>query len=197
MIEKPGSMRTSSSLAGIEGTSNTKSFSGSDIRCYAKVGKKLYSWASLQTITVSTARSMVAVRGIGSSEPLGFTRGVRTIAGTLIFAIIDRSELQRIFNDLYKVDSMSGINFADALPPFDIHLTGENEGGGSMAMAIKGVILSNTGTTISVDDLMQEETFTYIAQSIDPLTSLGSYTEKERYSLASQEIFSILGDDIV
>ena len=80
----------------------------------------------------------------------------------------------------------------DTLPPFDIHLMGHNEGGATMSYVIKDVILTNTGTTFSVDDMMLEETFTYIARTVQSLdVSPPSYKGRQQ-NLAYNEVKDLL-----
>jgi len=58
--------------------------------------------------------------------------------------------------------------YADQIPPFNITLTGSNEYGISMLMRIYGVELLNEGYGISIDDLMSEMQYTYVAKAISP-----------------------------
>ena len=58
--------------------------------------------------------------------------------------------------------------YADQIPPFNITLTGSNEYGVSMIMRVYGVELLNEGYGISIDDLMSEMQYTYVAKEISP-----------------------------
>jgi hypothetical protein len=58
--------------------------------------------------------------------------------------------------------------YVDQIPPFDITLVGSNEYGVSTAMAIIGVELVNEGYGISIDDLVSEQQYTFIAREIVP-----------------------------
>jgi hypothetical protein len=60
--------------------------------------------------------------------------------------------------------------YADQVPPFDIVLTGANEVGQIMAMSILGAEILNEGSGISVDDIVNEMAFTYVARDINPWT---------------------------
>ena len=61
--------------------------------------------------------------------------------------------------------------YVDQIPPFDITLVGSNEYGASTMMAILGVELVNEGYGISIDDLVSEQQYTFIAREIVPWTS--------------------------
>ncbi len=123
----------------------------------------------IQTITVSSARSIAPVRTLGTVPPQGYTRGARTIAGTMIFSNLLRDS----FIEHYQQGRESGETdfqsfFVDQLPSFDIVLTAANEYGAIANSVIKGVTISNFGTTMSVDDMYMESTYTYVAENFWP-----------------------------
>ena len=62
--------------------------------------------------------------------------------------------------------------YVDQIPPFDITLVGSNEYGISTAMAIVGCELVNEGYGISIDDLVSEQQYTFIAREIVPWTQI-------------------------
>lgn len=59
-------------------------------------------------------------------------------------------------------------NYSDQIPPFTISLTGANESGQTMVMAILGVELLNEGVGISIDDIVNETQMTFVARTIIP-----------------------------
>lgn len=62
--------------------------------------------------------------------------------------------------------------YVDQIPPFDITLTGSNEQGTVVSMAIIGVELVNEGYGISIDDLVSEYQYTFVAREVLPWTRL-------------------------
>ena len=71
--------------------------------------------------------------------------------------------------------SETGLFFAplaDMLPPFDIVLSFFNEYGLGAKMKIYGVTIVDEGQTMSVDDLITEQTYVYMARGIQPLVSM-------------------------
>lgn len=58
--------------------------------------------------------------------------------------------------------------YPDQIPPFDITLTASNEYGAVVSMAVIGVELVNEGYGISIDDLVSEFQYTFIAREIVP-----------------------------
>jgi hypothetical protein len=164
---------------------NFQSYSGTDISAFiylpllaksslkGKLAKKAKALATLQTLSISSTRSVSPVRVLGRSSPMAYTRGARTIAGTLVFASVN----QDVFQDIYDHDiaestlQSSSSMLSDQLPPFSIVITAANEKGGAAIQVIHGVTLVNYGTTYSIDDLYTEVTYTYVATDVLPLIS--------------------------
>lgn len=124
----------------------------------------------LQTISYSIHRENKPVRRIGHTNPAGFVKGPRTIAGSLIFTVFDQYTFYRL-QEYQKIVGMRVFPLADMLPPFDIVLSFANETGSFSKMRIYGVTIVDEGQTMSIDDLITEQTYTYMARGIQPLTS--------------------------
>ena len=123
----------------------------------------------LQTLSYSIHRENHPVRVLGHTSPIGFVKSGRTIAGSMIFTVFNNYAFYRlqqyqnaISNRLYPV--------ADMLPPFDMVLTFANEYGVLSKMKIYGITFIDEGGTMSIDDLLTENTYTYMARGIQPLT---------------------------
>lgn len=58
--------------------------------------------------------------------------------------------------------------YADQIPPFDIVLAAANEYGAQSVMKIFGVELLNENSGVSIDDIVTEQQYTWIARSITP-----------------------------
>lgn len=165
---------------------NFQSFSGSDISAYIYLPlatknsallknntPKSKLLAQIQTISISSTRSISPVRVLGRESPVAYTRGARTFAGTLVFASVNED----VFRDIYDQDIASSMMASstsltsDQLPPFSIVITAANEKGAAAIQVVHGVTLVNYGTTYSVDDLYTEVTYSYVATDIIPLTA--------------------------
>ena len=185
-------------------SNNFQTFSGSDIKAVmylplltkGSIQKadtvKFKVFADLQTISISSTRSVSPIRVFGKSSPIAYTRGARTIAGSLVFATIRKDP----FNDVADASiAESYINastslIADQLPPFSIIITASNELGAVALQAVHGVTITNYGTTYSVDDLYTETTYTYVATDVVPLIE-GDTSRNINPSLNGQrQIFS-------
>ena len=51
----------------------------------------------------------------------------------------------------------------DEIPPFNVLIRGANEYGAMSSGILVNVVLTNFGTTFSVDDLYTEATYSYVA----------------------------------
>jgi len=139
---------------------------------------------NIQTLTFSTHREKFPARALGHVGARGYTRGPRTIGGTMIFTVFNKSvltELMQLDNmvETSSVDAGRGktagvdqIVLVDQIPPFDISILFANETGSLSKMAIYGVEMVNEGQTMSIEDLVTESVVSYVARHIDPMTSL-------------------------
>lgn len=143
---------------------NTKTVGESDI----------LEMAEIQTISYSIHRENSPIRTLGHVNPRGFVKGGRTIAGSLIFTVFNEYAFYRI-KEFRQMMSETGLFFAplaDMLPPFDIVLSFFNEYGMASKMKIYGVTIVDEGGTMSVDDLITEQTYTFMARGMQPLVSM-------------------------
>jgi hypothetical protein len=139
---------------------------------------KFKVWAELQTLTVSSERPPGPVRTLGFANVRDYVRGVRTIAGSLIFTVFDRD----VFADIYQKSPHESLSeyplYVDEIPQFNIIVTATNEMGVSAGAAIMGVTLTNYGTTYSIDDLMLEATYTYVAKYVHPFMNPSNWRQE-------------------
>ena len=63
-------------------------------------------------------------------------------------------------------------HYSDQIPPFDITITFSNEYGQAATRSIYGVELLNEGSGASMDDIVIEETMTYVARECGPMVAL-------------------------
>lgn len=122
----------------------------------------------LQTISYSLHRENTPVRFVGHVSPVGFVKGPRTIAGSMIFTVFNMYAFYRL--QQYQQAITRGLYpLADMMPPVDVVLTFSNESGSISKMKIWGMTIVDEGGTFSIDDLLSESTFTWMARSITPL----------------------------
>jgi hypothetical protein len=149
---------------------------------------------SLQTITFSIFREKFPIRTLGRTYTRGYTRGSRTIAGSMIFTMLWAHALHELTNlrlALYNTGtSDNGESFIpepvavimDQLPPMDFTLIAANELGDMSQMRLYGVEFVTEGTTMSIHDLLTETVSQYVAQDIEPWQSYVHRTDKRRDS---------------
>lgn len=169
-----------SSIYGKQGLNN--SYSGADIvATITPAHGKPQIFGEIQTISYSIYRPMTPVHTLGRIGPKGVVRGQRTIAGSLIFTVFDRHALKKALdgykftnptNDRFKfsedeLNEMDKYMKTDEMPPFDINITFLNEYGSNSTMNLYGVHIFSEGQTMSIEDMITENTMQYIAMDID------------------------------
>jgi hypothetical protein len=159
------------------------SFSGADIVASIRTsGGKPIVFGEIQTISYSIYRPMQPVYSLGRVNPKGVVRGPRTIAGSMIFTVFDRHVLKQVM-DSYKnqdqsfkasygmdssdIDNLRKYAKTDEMPPFDINISFMNEYGQSATLDIYGIYIMSEGQTMSIEDMITENTMQYIAMDIN------------------------------
>jgi len=169
-------------------------------------GQESLTLGELQTISYSIHRENSPIRTIGNVNPKGFIKGGRTIAGSLIFTTFREYAFYRLQAFRKFLSNTSNNQFfaplGDMLPPFDIVLTFFDEYGGGSKMKIFGVTLVDEGQTVSVDDLITEQTYTFMARGIQPMIRLtaeeqNSPRETEEYERDIRISNNVFGDKVV
>lgn len=184
---------------------------------------------SIQAISVSVSREKMPNYVMGRADPVGFSRGKRGIAGSMVGVVFNQSWLMhtvrgntdqtaeqagtvfwassREYRQFLRLTSQPGNTdsdadqfrqipgsntavefytgrtrqhawYADQILPFNVVITGANEYGGGVAKSIIGVEILNEATGVSVDDIMIDESHTYIALGVTPWMSLGFRSPK-------------------
>lgn len=80
--------------------------------------------------------------------------------------------------------------YADQIPPFDITVTFVNEYGQAAVRSIYGVELLNEGSGASMDDIVIEETMTYVARELGPMYAIKVDKDADATSLKLNDILS-------
>lgn len=212
LINQPGAFELARKLAKQSPNGQVETynaFSGADIQAVISVPTSSYNkgagkppiffLGNLQTLSISSTRSVSPVRVLGRASPVQYLKGARTVAGTLSFATINQS----VFNEIYDVSLRESFSTADTsflvdqLPPFDIVLTAVTEKGGVASQIIRQVSIINTGTTYSVDDLYTEQTYSYVALDATPLFAKDLKTAREEILNFFNEQASIAANSLL
>lgn len=164
------------------------SFSGCDIRAMAfnsRVGR-FEELANIQTLSYSVHREKHPVRALGSTHVRQYTRGPRTIAGSVVFTVFNTSVLGGLLG-LEEREIEAGLwrpVTVDQIPPFHIVLLFASEYNVISSMVLYNVEIIDEGQVMSIEDLITENTCTYVASHFAPLRPVTSTTGKSAYMKA-------------
>lgn len=131
----------------------------------------------LATASYSIYREKNPVRTLSKISVRGFTKGSRTVAGTLIFTVFDKHIVNRIRAEVPYLRDMVRIK-TDELPTFDLYITMGNEYGASARINLYGLTIVDEGKVLSIEDLFTENQWSYMARDIDLLDDIGAEQNK-------------------
>lgn len=161
----------------------TFTFSGSDCRVIIEVAETPQTLQKprfakqileLTTISISIHRAKSQVRAWGYINPKGVARSGRTIAGTMVMTKFTADVLMG-FLQAHVIRETSKDSYymkVDQLPPFNLSLIFTNEYGYASYQRLLGVEFVTEGNVYSVQDMITEQTVTYLAKDFTPLLPL-------------------------
>lgn len=172
---------------------------------------------SIQTLSYQIHTDIAPVRALKFKYPKGYCVGQRLVAGSIIATVLDEHPFQQImeFNNLYyyllsKTDddyrrydilaTLSGVDdsssVVDEIPPMNVLIRGANELGDVVEGSIYGLKLINDGSVISAQDMITEQTLSFVAQDIDPLRNVSRGPRNTKPNLLNyRPASSILNND--
>lgn len=144
-----------------------KTFTGTDTLVFIIFpNTKPILLGSLTTLSYSLYRHKTPVPLLGRISTGGCTRGTRVVAGTMIFTLINQHWVNELANKVGYISQYNKIK-ADELPIFDLMIVSANEFGSSASAFIYGVDFTEEAGVVSIEDLMMENTFKFVARDID------------------------------
>lgn len=158
-----------------------QTFTGSDVRLMIEsaeqpAGSTRYYKQLLEatTISVSIHREVAPVRAGGYINPKGFALGKRTIAGSLIVTQFTADVLMSFLQGIMMNDTSKDSTFTkvDQLPPFNITMIFTNEYGYASQRTLLGVKFVTDGVVYSIQDMLVEQTISWMATDFTPLLPL-------------------------
>lgn len=148
---------------------NAQNSSGKNIET-----KPIIELGSVYSITYSSYREKIAIRTLGRVSAKDYTKGQRTIAGSMNFAVFQSHELM----DFLKVgDWANDIVLLDQLPKFNMMLLMLNEYGGASILHLFGVTIATESQQTSVEDLALMNNVTFYAEDIMTIENVGNLFE--------------------
>lgn len=132
-------------------------------------------------------------QGILSGESVSSRNFAHDIGAAATAQFLDiQGDITTELTRLYKQVGEQKLRYSDQIPEFDIVLTMVNESGDAAFVMIGGIVLVNEGWGYTLDDLVSESAFTYVARYITPLTSLRDdlFNESNKLNAAVRPGFS-------
>lgn len=124
-----------------------------------------------------------------STEMKFFTRAHNTLPGDPAH----RRGIAEVSEQLRDVVSKTPY-YADQIPPFDITITFVNEYGQAAVRSIYGCELLNEGSGASMDDIVIEETMTYVARELGPMYRIAS-DQLDKFNV--DDLGALINKDVV
>lgn len=119
-------------------------------------------------LAISSRRSVPPVRRLGEVSPVAHAKGVRTLAGTMIMALLKKDPLVELYGPDAGDQQDNSPFFIDRVPPFHLILTATNEYGHTISAGIFHVTIVDFGTTLSVNDMFTEFQYSFKALYMTP-----------------------------
>jgi hypothetical protein len=159
------------------------SYAGVNVRALLEIGDNPSGQAryakqlvELTTISISIHRAKSPASALGFIGMKGYARSRRTIAGTMVFTQFTRDVFFEFLNSCLMTDLSKDTNYVkvDQLPLFNMTLLFTNEYGYVSYRRLYGIDFLTDGTIYSVNDLMTEQTISYVASDFTPLMQLNT-----------------------
>ena len=140
-----------------------------------KTDTGLNTLGMVHTISYSSYREKFAVRTLGKVQAKGYTAGPRTVAGTMVFNVVQEHELMKLAGSIEESEaSHPRALLLDQLDPFNLMLVFSNEYGSYSIMILFDVTIQSEGQSMSVEEIITKNTMNFYATDIVPLTPIGN-----------------------
>ena len=165
------------------------SYSGCDIVASVNItipGQETITrvFGSLQTFSYSIHQEKSPVRTLGDVNAITYVDGPRTIAGSMVFAVLDKHVIHEIYDEVTKKGQYVNKHYLmDELPNFDITLSFANEYGRQSTISVYGCTIIDEGQIMSINDIMTENTYHYYATDIKYMDESDNYYKLNEKSI--------------
>jgi hypothetical protein len=130
---------------------------------------------------------------LGHTKTKGYTYGPRTVAGNLIFTVFDHHVFYRL---LKKTEAKNTRILSDELPPFDIVISFGSEYSKKSKMVIKGVTIVDEGQVMSINDMITENTMSFVARDVDLMKPIDSAYHSSVDNVDRNSIYNQLSTEV-
>jgi hypothetical protein len=154
------------------------------------IGDIVKELGSLHSLSYSSFREKNAVRTLGRTHAKAYTRGQRTIAGTMIFNILQAHELMDFANA--GLNDSDHVAMLDQIEPFNLIISFTNEYGAVSVMHLFNVDVNTESQSMSIDQIGTSNTMSFYAQDMLPITNVGNLfkdTHEMLYSALSSDSY--------
>lgn len=136
----------------------------------------IFNLGSIHTLSYSSFREKFAVRTLGRIQAKAYTRGPRTIAGTMVFTVMQEHELFKLVGSGEKGRDASHPEavMLDQIQPFNLLLSFANEYGGYSVLHLFDIDLQSEGQEMSIDQIVTHNTMNFYAREMLPMTNVGN-----------------------
>jgi len=175
-----GSLETDKKFLQIQKASRATDQRINDIKKNLKKRNELsyVKFDNIHTVSYSSFREKFAVRSLGRTHAKGYTRGPRTIAGTMVFNTMQEQALMGLTNKEYVLDKDNAPHpnaiSVDQIEPFNFLFVFANEYGAYSVMHLFGIEISSEGQEMSIDNLLTQNTFNFYATDLVPMQNIGN-----------------------
>ena len=170
------------------------SYSGADCDVFAIRGTNdIKQLKSVATVSVSVYDAKAPVRALGYRSVKGYTRSIRTVAGSIVFIVVEGHPLEdlmdfsgnhfHIDSEELQVERASGKLGEKTIPlgsifPFNLLLLYKNEIGNGAGLEIDDVEFVSEGIVTSVNDMVTEVVVQFVATDFRQLrrSNIQSYS---------------------
>lgn len=183
------------------------SYSGSDVKALIKntyMNAEYKVLNTLTTVSFSVNEQKSPVRRLGRRHVVGFTKAIRTIAGTMVLTVLKGHPLTEFYtlDQYYKSGEMgqgvhrdNSYHFATNVPPFDLRLIYQTEHNSNYyaQLEILGIEIISQSIVTSVNDMITECVLQFVARDYKEfINHVSSVTEdkvrENRAKLQLQDI---------
>ena len=165
------------------------SYSGCDIVASVNItipGQETITrvFGSLQTFSYSIHQEKSPVRTLGDVNAITYVDGPRTIAGSMVFAVLDKHVIHEIYDEVTKKGQYVNKHYLmDELPNFDITLSFANEYGHQSTISVYNCTIIDEGQIMSINDILTENTYHYYATDIKYMDESDNYYKLNEKSI--------------
>jgi len=189
------------------------SFSGADVRAFVyteNTSDTGYFLDSLATISFQINEQKSPVRRLGRPHVVGFTKSIRTIAGTMVLIILrDHPAAKHINQGRYKSigvtsDTLNSNKFFTNSKPFDLRLTYQSEdnlfktgysdnqnGLTHSELLIQGIEIISQSIVTSINDMMTEVVVQFMAKDCTEFST----AERIKKNAESQSVSAVTNNN--